>query len=94
MFTLKFKIFILFRNYHLVNYLELYYTNRVAACHTVKFLVWVLPNGNIARVSTVYPGSTSDKELFSATGWVELLNPGDRILADKGFLLADLLPDG
>ena len=65
-----------------------------AACHTIKFLVWILPNGNVARISTVYPGSTSDKELFVASGWVNLLNAGDRVLADKGFLLADLLPEG
>ena len=64
------------------------------ACHTIKFLVWIIPNDNVARIFTVYPGSTSDKELFVASGWVNLLNAGDRVLAYKGFLLADLLPEG
>lgn len=66
----------------------------IAACHTVKLLVWVLPNGNVARVSSAYPGSTSDKELLVATGWTDLLHPGDRVLVDKGFHIADLLPEG
>ena len=59
-----------------------------------KWLVGILPNGLVAFLSPVYPGSTTDKELVVASGLLEELNPGDNILADKGFLIDDILPEG
>ena len=54
----------------------------------------MLPNGSICRISDAYPGSTTDKELFLASKVLEILEPGDMVLSDKGFLIADCLPDG
>ncbi|KAK3931029.1 Taurine import ATP-binding protein TauB [Frankliniella fusca] len=61
---------------------------------TLKGLVGVAPNGTITHVSKLYPGSTSDKAIFADSGIIEQLEPGDSVLADKGFLISHLLPDG
>ncbi|KAK3924803.1 Protein ALP1-like [Frankliniella fusca] len=61
---------------------------------TLKGLVGVAPNGTITHVSSLYPGSTSDKAIFADCGIIEQLEAGDSILADKGFLISSLLPDG
>jgi hypothetical protein len=66
----------------------------ISAMHTAKFLVGVSPNGVLVYISPAYPGSTTDKEIVAATGIVEQLNIGDNLMADKGFLIDDLLPDG
>lgn len=61
--------------------------------NTLKGLVGVTPNGIITFVSKLYPGSTSDKKIVSHCGILSVLEPNDLILADKGFLISDLLPD-
>lgn len=61
---------------------------------TLKGLVAVTPKGIICHTSKLFPGSTSDKMLFKESGLSNFLNPGDMILADKGFLIHDLLPQG
>lgn len=61
---------------------------------TLKALVAVTPKGIICYTSKLFPGSTSDKMLFNESGLANALNPGDMILADKGFLIHDLLPQG
>ncbi|KAK3913028.1 THAP domain-containing protein 11 [Frankliniella fusca] len=61
---------------------------------TLKGLVGVAPNGTITHVSSLYPGSTSDKAIFADCGIIEQLEAGNSILADKGFLISSLLPDG
>lgn len=45
-------------------------------------------------VSELYPGSTSDKKLVEHCGVLAHLVAGDMILADKGFLISDILPYG
>lgn len=62
--------------------------------NTLKGLIWIAPNGVITFVSNLYPGSTSDKKIVNHCGFLSLLEPGDLILADKGFLISDVLPDG
>jgi len=62
--------------------------------NTVKKLTGVAPNGSITYCSDAYPGSTSDKEIVKHCGILHQLEPGDLILADKGFLIHDLLPRG
>lgn len=44
--------------------------------------------------SSAYPGSTTDKEIVVASGVLDQLRTGDNVMADKGFLLLDVLPDG
>lgn len=62
--------------------------------NTFKGLIGVAPNGVITFVSSLYPGSTSDKCIVSHCGVLAKMQPGDMILADKGFVMQDLLPPG
>ena len=62
--------------------------------HTLKGLVAVAPNAVITYVSELYPGSTSDKAIMQHCGIIDQLEVGDMILADKGFLISDILPTG
>ena len=61
---------------------------------TCKGLIGVLPCGANTFASKLYPGCTSDKQIVIASKILECLVPGDSIMADKGFLIADILPDG
>ena len=62
--------------------------------HTVKFLIGIAPNGAVVFVSPGYPGNTSDKQVTVSSGVLDQLQAGEGIMADKGFLIDDLLPDG
>lgn len=62
--------------------------------YTTKFLIGVAPNGTITYVSEAYPGNTSDKAITSSCGVLDVFNPGDLILADKGFTIHDIIPQG
>ncbi|XP_065174752.1 uncharacterized protein LOC135826565 [Sycon ciliatum] len=62
--------------------------------NTFKGLVGVAPNGVVNYVSPLYPGSTSDKEVVRHCGVLSKLTAGDMVLADKGFLIHDLMPAG
>ena len=50
-----------------------------------------MPSGAISFVSDCYEGSISDKKLVEVSGLLEKLEPGDEIMADKGFLIQDML---
>ncbi|XP_064479740.1 uncharacterized protein LOC135393136 [Ornithodoros turicata] len=52
---------------------------------TVKFLVAIVPNGQIAFVSKAYGGRESDTAITTDSGFLDLVEAGDLILADKGF---------
>ena len=60
--------------------------------NTWKILVGVAPNGVITFVSKAYPGPTSDKKIVEHSEVLKQMVPGDLILADKGFLIKNLLP--
>ena len=45
-------------------------------------------------MSAAYPGNTTDKAIVQHDGILKQLKPGDGILADKGFLMEDLIPEG
>nr|CAI5817819.1 unnamed protein product [Callosobruchus analis] len=62
--------------------------------NTVKGLVGVAPNGVITFISELYPGSVSDKKIVQDSAILNKMSSGDLILADKGFLIADILPQG
>ena len=42
-------------------------------------------------VSALFQGSISDKELVKRSGLLPLLEPGDQLMADKGFDIKDML---
>ena len=62
------------------------YKNR----NTVKVLIGIMPSGAIFFASDCYEGSISQK-LVEVSGLLEELEPGDEIMADKGFLIQDTL---
>ena len=62
--------------------------------NTLKGLIGVAPNGVVTFACKLYPGSTSDKKITEHCGITKKLSAGDLVLADKGFLISDVLPDG
>ena len=57
--------------------------------NTLKFLVAVAPNSNIIYVSEAYAGKISDKKLTIDSGYLDNVSAYMRVLADKGFNIAD-----
>ena len=63
-------------------------------CHTtVKALVGIAPGGGFTFISSVFPGSISDKDITVKS---ELLNrqmwePSEELIADRGFTIEDYL---
>ena len=62
--------------------------------NSFKVIVGVAPNAVITYVSRLYPGSISDKAIVQESGLLNHLVAGDLILADKGFLIQDIVPNG
>ena len=42
-------------------------------------------------MSKLYTGSISDREIVRKSGFLDSIEPGDAIIADKGFNIQDLL---
>ena len=57
--------------------------------NTVKFLIGITPQGVISFVSKGWGGRVSDKYLTENCGLLDHLQPGDQILADRGFTVQD-----
>ena len=57
--------------------------------NTYKVLIGISPSGIITFVSKLYAGSISDKELTRCSGIMDLLQPGDSVMADHGFDIQD-----
>ena len=62
------------------------YKNR----NTVKVLVGSTPGGLISYVSPAYGGSASDRQLIERSNIPAACDPGDSVMADKGFDVDDL----
>lgn len=59
--------------------------------NTFKLFLSISPIPHFNFVSNLYSGSISDKEIVKECGFLDQLNPGDTIMADKGFNIQDLL---
>lgn len=56
--------------------------------HTAKFLVAIAPNGHISFVSKAFGGHITDKEICVASGFYDILEDYDEVMADRGFPIA------
>lgn len=61
--------------------------------NTAKALIGITPNCFISFIPEIQPGRLSDKELVMRSGLIEKLEPGDLVMADRGFAIEDLLND-
>uniref|UniRef100_A0A3Q2QEP7 Uncharacterized LOC105920141 n=1 Tax=Fundulus heteroclitus TaxID=8078 RepID=A0A3Q2QEP7_FUNHE len=59
--------------------------------NTAKFLIGITPYGTVSFVSSNWGGRVSNKELTEQSSFYDRLEPGDLVLADKGFLVAEEL---
>ena len=50
-----------------------------------KGLIGISPSGSVTFVSDLYSGSISHKQLTRRCGLLDLLEPGDSVMADTGF---------
>ena len=63
--------------------------------NTIKFLVGIAPNTMISFLSKTWGGRASDQFITRESGFLDKVEPGDLILADRGFpLREDLVMKG
>ena len=60
---------------------------------TFKALVGITPYSAVSFLSTLYTGNISDKEITKRSGILSLLEEGDGVMADKGFIIRQLLSE-
>ena len=53
--------------------------------NTFKYLIAVTPNGGACFVSDLFEGDIDDVQIFKDCGILKYLNPGDVVMADRGF---------
>jgi hypothetical protein len=58
---------------------------------TFKCLIGISPAGCVTFVSSLYAGSISDQNITRQCGLIPLLESGDSVMADKGFLIENLV---
>lgn len=61
--------------------------------NTFKCLLGIAPHGAVTFISPLYTGCISDVELTKLSGLLDLLEPGDDVMADKGFTIRKLLQE-
>ena len=59
--------------------------------NTVKFLLGIAPSGQITYLSKLFVGSISDREIVKKSGFLDLIEWKDNVMADRGFNIRDLL---
>lgn len=59
--------------------------------YTLKFLIGITPQGTICFISEAWGGRASDKHIVENSKFLNNINPGDVILADRGFLINEFV---
>ena len=59
--------------------------------NTLKALIAISPTGSFTFISKLFTDSISDRRIEEESGYLEYLEHGDDIMADRGFLIRDLL---
>ena len=59
--------------------------------NTIKFLIGIAPNGYITFLSKCYGGRTSDKYVTNDSGFYDLLERDDEVMANRGFQIKEEL---
>ena len=55
------------------------------SCNTVKYLVSIVPSGMVSFVSGGFGGRTSDIEVLQRSGYLDHMEQGMVVMADRGF---------
>lgn len=60
--------------------------------NTLKVMIGISPRGDVTHVSDAYGGSASDRQIVERSELLEkdLVEEGDSIMADRGFIVQDL----
>ena len=61
--------------------------------NTFKSLLGIAPHGAVTFVSSLYTGCISDVEITKLSGFTDLIEPEDDVMADKGFTIKKLLEE-
>lgn len=57
--------------------------------NTAKFLISIIPSGMINFISACWAGRASDKQITMLCGFLDIIEPHDTILADRGFQIQE-----
>ena len=57
--------------------------------NTLKYLVCITPDGLISYISKAWGGRTTDRYIVQNSGFLDLIEPYDTIMADRGFTIRE-----